>query len=90
MGKSDAELSLELQDQLNDYDDQIRSNARLTGNPQKFIDISSGVDPEMWTNQRGLVLPVNGGKESWIYPAPQMVAEIPNRRDRIMDRIFQK
>jgi hypothetical protein len=90
-GKSDAELSLELQDQLNDYDDQIRSNARLTGNPQKFIDISSGVDPEMWTNQRGLVLPVNGGKESvgYIQP-PQMVAEIPNRRDRIMDRDISK
>jgi len=86
-GKSDAELLFDLQDQINDYDDQILSNARIVGNPQKWVNISSGIDPEMWTNERGLVLPTNGGKEGAGYFTPPSInADIPNRRDRIVDR----
>ncbi len=85
--KSDTELLFEIQDQINDYDDQTRSNARITGNPQKWVDISSGIDPEMWTNERGLVLPTNGGKDgAGYFQPPQMSVEIINRRDRIVDR----
>ena len=85
--KSDTELMLEIQDQVNDYDDQILSHARLCGNPQKWVDISSGIDPEMWTNERGLVLPTNGGRDgAGYFQVPQMDMGIINRRDRIVDR----
>jgi hypothetical protein len=59
-GKSTAELLIPTQDIIDDLDDQIRMNARATGNPQRELDINSGIDPEKVTNETGLVYPKNG------------------------------
>lgn len=57
-GMGDAELLAPLQDLINDLDDQIRLNARLTGNPQRLIETSSGIDLDSLTNEPGLNIPV--------------------------------
>lgn len=58
-GKASAELLIPTQDLIDDLDDQIRMNARMTGNPQRELDINSGIDPEKVTNEPGLVYPSN-------------------------------
>ena len=57
-GMGDAELLAPLQDLINDLVDQIRLNARLTGNPQRLIETSSGIDLDSLTNEPGLNIPV--------------------------------
>jgi len=90
-GKGDAELMLDPQEQLNDYDDQIRQYARLLGNPQRWLDPNSGCDPRKWTNEEGLILPVMGGSSSLGYiSVGTMPPDLPMRRDRIMDIDIQK
>jgi len=86
-GKSTSEILLDAQDQINDFDDQMRINARLTGNPQRIIYTDSGVDVDKVTNEPGLNIPANPTNNKpidWITP-PNMPAYIINRRDRIMD-----
>jgi len=83
-GKSTAELLIKTQDLIDDLDDQIRINARLTGNPQRIVDVNSGIDPEKLTNEAGLAIPsndVNGMK--WLEP-PGMEAYIFQRRDQAL------
>lgn len=88
--KSDAELMFDLQDQLNDFDDQMRTNARLMGNPQKVLDPISGIDPNSWTGETALVLTASGGLNSVGYLQPKPLAqEISMQRNRIMDRDSQ-
>ncbi|MDR0931371.1 MAG: hypothetical protein LBM38_06520 [Clostridiales bacterium] len=57
--KGDAELLLSLQDLVDDLDDQIRINARLSGNPQRLVDISANIDLDKWTNESGLIIPTS-------------------------------
>lgn len=57
--KGDAELLLSLQDLVDELDDQIRINARLSGNPQRLVDISSNIDLDRWTNESGLIIPTS-------------------------------
>jgi hypothetical protein len=87
-GKSTSEILLDAQDQINDFDDQIRINARLTGNPQRLVYVDSGVDADKVTNEPGLNIPVNpvsnGKPIDWVTP-PSMPSYIINRRDRIID-----
>lgn len=83
-GKGTAELLIKTQDLIDDLDDQIRLNARLTGNPQRLTDINSGIDPEKVTNEPGINIPtndINGMK--WMEP-PQMPNYIFNRRDQAL------
>lgn len=85
-GKSDVELLYDVQDIINDLDDQIRRNARLTGNPQKVIDPSSGVKVDMIDNSEGAIIVANGGREAIFNLEAQSIAPyIVNRRDRSMD-----
>jgi hypothetical protein len=86
-GKSNAELCMDLQTQINDYDDQIRMNARLTGNPQKWVDITAVTDPDKLTNESGLIIPTqgNGSLAVGYLRAADMPQYIIQRRDRIMD-----
>ena len=68
-----------VQDLINDLDDQIRMNARLTGNIQKVISVRSGIDPRKWDATPGLNIPafdINGFR---IVEPPNMPPYIINR-----------
>ena len=58
-GKASAELMLPISDQIDEIDDNLLRNARLTGNPIPIIANSSGIDPEKITNTPGQAIPTN-------------------------------
>ncbi|WP_461246263.1 hypothetical protein [Treponema sp. R6D11] len=77
--KGDAELLIPLQDLVDELDDQIRSNARLSGNPQRLVDISCNIDLDKWTNDSGLIIPtanIDGAR----YLTPPEMPDYPLRR----------
>ena len=83
-GKASAELMLPVSDQLDELDDNILRNARLTGNPMALVENSSGIEPDAITNTPGQMIPtnnVNGMK--WLEP-PSMPAYILNKRTDII------
>lgn len=80
--KSTAELLIPQQDLIDDFDDQIRINARLTGNPQREVNINSGVDPDKMSNEGGLVYPVNENNGIKYLEPPEMPQYIINRRNQ--------
>jgi len=83
-GKGTAELIIGPQDIINDLDDQIRINARLTGNPQKLIDVASGIDADKWTNEPALNIPTTDvGGAKWLDP-PKIPEYILRRRDQAL------
>ncbi|MFT9498257.1 portal protein [Anaerosolibacter sp.] len=80
--KGDAELLIDNQDLINDLDDQMRMNARLSGNPQKVINTASGIDVDKWTNEPSLNIPANDPNNAFrMVEPPNMPAYIQNRRD---------
>lgn len=84
-GKGTAELLIDTQDLVNDLDDQIRINARLTGNPQRWFSTASGIDPDKWTNEPGLILPtdLDGAHPGLGHLTPPSMPEyILKRRDQ--------
>lgn len=84
-GKGTAELLIDTQDLINDIDDQIRINGRLTGNPQRWVSVESGLDPDKWDNDAGLTLPTDmtGGHPGFGYLAPPSMPDyIIKRRDQ--------
>jgi len=85
-GKGTAELLVDTQDLINDIDDQIRINARLTGNPQRWVNTSSGIDPDKVTNEGGLVIPtdIDGNNAIGYLTPPNMPQYIINRRDQAL------
>jgi len=85
-GKGAAELLVDTQDLINDIDDQIRINARLTGNPQRWINTQSGIDPDKVTNEGGLVIPtdIDGNNAIGYLTPPNMPQYIINRRDQAL------
>ena len=58
-GKGTAELILGLSDQIDDFDDNLLRNARLTGNPMWVVSNSSGIDVSKVTNEPGQAIPTN-------------------------------
>jgi len=83
--KSTAELLVDTQDLINDIDDQVRINGRLTGNPQRWVSTESGVDPDKWDNDGGLTLPTDfpGGNPGFGYlEPPSMPQYIIERRNQ--------
>ena len=81
-GMSDTEQLIPIQDLINDLDDQIVTNARMTGNNQTVVATSSGINLKKWTNKPGLKIPskdVQGFKQVVPYHIP---AYIPQRRDK--------
>ncbi|MEK4263673.1 portal protein [Paenibacillus sp. FSL L8-0499] len=82
--KGTAELLVNTQDLINDIDDQIRINGRLTGNPQRWINTGSGIDPDKVTNEGGLVIPTDmiGEQSMGFFDPPNMPQYILNRRDQ--------
>ncbi|MDR1100934.1 MAG: hypothetical protein LBL34_01025 [Clostridiales bacterium] len=86
--KGDAELLLNLQDLVDELDDQIRINARLSGNPQRLVDVSSNIDVDKWTNESGLIIPtsnIDGAK----YLQPPSMPSYPLER-RVMALQFER
>lgn len=87
--KSNASLLYSLQDMVDDLDNSIQENARLTGNPQKLITTQSGIDPDMTDNTAGQTVISNTADGMRYIDPPSMPAYIINRRDNIVqnDRI---
>lgn len=84
-GKGTAELILNLSDQIDDFDDNLLRNARLTGNPMWLVDNSSGIDVSKVTNEPGQAIPtnnINGIK--WLNP-PQIPQYIIDKRNSLMN-----
>ncbi|MDD6308213.1 MAG: hypothetical protein PUB07_02515 [Clostridia bacterium] len=80
-GKGDVELLMPVQDLINDLDDQIRINARLTGNPQRLIEVGSGIDLDAMTNEAGLNIPTTSIHAVRNLEAPPLPNYILQRRD---------
>jgi hypothetical protein len=80
-GKSSIKDLLPIQDIINELDDQIRYNARLNGNIQKVVGSASGIDPEKWTNEPGLVIEATDPTAWQMVSAPPLNQYIINRRD---------
>lgn len=71
-GKASAELMLPISDQIDEIDDNLLRNARLTGNPIPVVEYSSGIDPEKITNVPGQAIPTNNiAGIKWLEP-PQL------------------
>jgi hypothetical protein len=84
-GKGTAELILGLSDQIDDFDDNLLRNARLTGNPMWLVSNSSGIDVSKVTNSPGQAIPtndINGIK--WLQP-PAIPQYIINKRTELMN-----
>ena len=84
-GKASAELMLPISDQIDELDDSLLRNARLTGNPMGIMSNSSGIDPSKVTNAPGQVIltnDINGFK--WLSP-PQIPQYIINKRTELMN-----
>lgn len=84
-GKASSELMLPISDQIDEIDDSLLKNARLTGNPMGVIANSSGLDPEKVTNVAGQMLPVNDiSAVKWLSP-PTVPQYIVNKRTEVMN-----
>lgn len=84
-GKGSAELVIPISDQVDELDNQILNSARLTGNPVRLVENSSGIDCDKITNEPGLVIPTNNiNGTRWETP-PQMPTYILNKRTELMN-----
>ncbi len=83
-GKGDVELLIPVQDLINDLDDQIRISARLTGNPQRLIEVGSGIDLDAMTNEAGLNIPTTSVSAVRNLEAPPLPGYIIERRDNAL------
>lgn len=89
--KATAELLYNTQDLINDLDDQIRINARLSGNIQKVVGTASGIDIDKWTNEPGLNVPAADPTAWQIVKPPEMPQYILQRRTEALyqERVIQ-
>ncbi|WP_410512057.1 hypothetical protein PaeBR_18735 [Paenibacillus sp. BR2-3] len=83
-GTGDVEMMMPTQDLINELDDQIRMNARLSGNPQVVVGqgAGKGFDFRKWTNKPGLRIPMRD-HTSWNIVPPQNVSrDVIERREK--------
>lgn len=84
-GKASAELILPISDQIDEIDDSVLRNARLTGNPVSLISNSSGIDPAKITNAPGQAIPTNDiNGYRWLNP-PSLPVYMLNKRSELMN-----
>ena len=84
-GKASAELILPISDQIDELDDNILRNARLTGNPIALVSNNSGIDVDKITNEPGQVIPTNDiNAYKWLAP-PSVPTYISNKRAELMN-----
>ena len=84
-GKASAELILPISDQIDEIDDSVLRNSRMTGNPMGLVSNQSGIDPASVTNAAGQMIPtndMNGFK--WLQP-PSMPNYILDKRNQLMN-----
>ena len=79
-GKASAELILPISDQIDELDDNILRNARLTGNPIPIVETSSGIDAEKITNTPGQSIKTNNITGMKCLPPPQVPQYIIEKR----------
>lgn len=81
-GIGDTQQLIPIQDMINDFDDQIRMNARMMGNLQIVVGTAAGINLKKWVNRPGLKIPAKD-HTAWQtvqpYPIP---GYIPMRRDK--------
>jgi len=83
-GKSICSLLFSLQDEIDDYTNMIRRNARLIGNPVKLVSTSSGIEIDKLDNSAGQVIPTNDINGMKYMDPPTMPAFIQQRRAEAM------
>lgn len=83
-GKGTVELLKPTQDLINDLDDQIIINARLTGNPIMLISTTSGIDEDKVTNEAGQKIPTSEMNGLGFVRPPQVASIVPQRRDQAL------
>lgn len=91
--KSTAELLIPVQDSIDDIEDQIVINARLTGNPQRLIGRESNIDPNKASNEPGLGIPtedMNGYKYVTPPSMPQYIINYRNQKLQIERTIVSR
>ncbi|MBB6694386.1 hypothetical protein H7B90_23600 [Cohnella xylanilytica] len=83
-GMGDVELLIPTQDLINELDDQIRMNARLSGNPQIVVGIGAGRDFQFskWTNKPGLRIPMRDHTAFNVVPPQTVSTDVPVRREK--------
>lgn len=83
-GKSVCSLLFSLQDEIDDYTNQIRRNARLTGNPIKLVSVGAGIEVDKLDNTAGQVIPTNDINGVRYLDPPNMPSFIAQRRNEAM------
>ena len=83
-GKSICSLLFSLQDEIDDYTNMIRRNARLIGNPIKVVSTSSGIEIDKLDNSAGQVIPTHDINGMRYLDPPTMPAFIQQRRAEAM------
>ena len=83
-GKSICSLLFSLQDEIDDYTNMIRRNARLIGNPIKVVSVQSGIEIDKLDNSAGQVVPTNDVNGMKYLDPPTMPAFISQRRAEAM------
>lgn len=83
-GKSICSLLFSLQDEIDDYTNMIRRNARLIGNPIKVVSTSSGIEIDKLDNTAGQVVPTHDINGMRYLDPPTMPAFISQRRAEAM------
>lgn len=79
-GKSICSLLFSLQDEIDDYTNMIRRNARLIGNPIKVVSTSSGIEIDKLDNSAGQVVPTHDINGMRYLEPPNMPSFITQRR----------
>ena len=83
-GKSVCSLLFSLQDEIDDYTNMIRRNARLIGNPIKVVAVQSGIEIDKLDNTAGQVVPTNDVNGMKYLDPPTMPSFIAQRRAEAM------
>lgn len=83
-GKSICSLLFSLQDEIDDYTNMIRRNARLIGNPIKVVSVQSGIEIDKLDNTAGQVVPTNDINGMRYLDPPTMPSFISQRRAEAM------
>lgn len=83
-GYGDVELLMPTQDLINELDDQIRMNARISGNPQVVVGMGAGKNFNFrkWTNEPGLRIPMRDHTAWSIVPPQTVSSDVIVRREK--------